>query len=79
MLERDNRDAAQAERLVRWCQADEFWQGNIHSMPTFRRQYDKLRLKAKRTRESVKPYQDDGFGHDTRTGLSRAEWDERFG
>jgi hypothetical protein len=46
MLDRDSRDLKEAETLIRWCQADEFWRGNVESMPTFRRQYDKLRLKA---------------------------------
>ncbi len=48
LLERDERDPAEAERLIRWCQADEFWRGNVLSMPTFRRQYDTLRLQAQR-------------------------------
>lgn len=46
MLDRDGRDPEKAERLIRWCQQDPFWMGNILSMPKFREQYDKLRLKA---------------------------------
>ena len=46
LLDKDERDAAEAETLIRWCQVDEFWRGNIESMPTFRRQYDKLRHRA---------------------------------
>ena len=39
--------------MIAWCQADEFWRGNILSMPTLRRQYDKLRLAALRERGRV--------------------------
>lgn len=46
MLTRDGRDYAKAQRLVTWCQADEFWRSNVMSMPKFREQYDQLRLKA---------------------------------
>jgi hypothetical protein len=46
LLDRDGRDLAEAHRLIDWCQADEFWGRNILSMPTFRKQYDKLRLQA---------------------------------
>lgn len=48
LLERDERDRSEAERLIRWCQADEFWRGNILSMPKFRQKYDQLRLQAQR-------------------------------
>lgn len=48
MLDRDKRDPAQAEKLLRWCQKDEFWRGNILSMPKFREKYDQLLLQAKR-------------------------------
>lgn len=46
MLDKDGRDPEKAERLMRWCQQDEFWRGNVLSLPTFRDQYDRLRLKA---------------------------------
>lgn len=48
LLRLDGRDPAKAERLLRWSQADPFWAGNVHSMPTFRRQYDRLRDHANR-------------------------------
>lgn len=48
LLTADDRDPAEAERLIRWCQADEFWRGNILSMPKFRERYDQLRLQAQR-------------------------------
>lgn len=46
LLDRDEKPLAEALRLVAWCQDDDFWRTNILSMPTFRKQYDKLRLKA---------------------------------
>lgn len=46
MIDIDGRDPVKAEALIRWCQADEFWRGNILSMPKFRAQYDRLRLRA---------------------------------
>lgn len=46
MLDKDRRDFTKAAALIRWCQKDKFWKANIQSMPTFRAQYDQLRLKA---------------------------------
>lgn len=48
LFSRDDRDPAQAERLLRWCQNDEFWRSNILSMTKFREKYDQLLLTAKR-------------------------------
>ena len=50
LLDRDHRPLDEALRLIRWATSDPFWQGNVHSMPTFRAQYDKLRLQAQRGR-----------------------------
>jgi hypothetical protein len=50
MLVADGREPMAAERLMRWCQADSFWRGNILSMPKFRAKYDELRLHAERQR-----------------------------
>jgi hypothetical protein len=47
----DKRPPDEIERVLRWSQADEFWRGNILSMPTFRAKYDRLRLAALRTTE----------------------------
>lgn len=49
MLRRDQRDPAEAEQLIRWCQANEFWRSNILSMPKFREKYDQLRLQSQRS------------------------------
>jgi hypothetical protein len=46
LLDRDQRPLDEARRLIDWCQDDQFWRQNILSMPKFRDQYDKLRLKA---------------------------------
>jgi len=46
LIDKDDRDPAKVETLIRWAQADPFWRANIQSMPTFRAQYDQLRLKA---------------------------------
>lgn len=35
-----------AMEVLEWSQVDGFWQNNIHSMPTFREKFDKLRGKA---------------------------------
>ena len=53
LLERDGRAPEEAERVLRWCQADEFWRGNILSLPKFRDKYDQLRLKELSTRGKV--------------------------
>jgi len=55
LFERDGRDRAQAERLLRWCQADEFWRGNVLSMPKFRDKYDQLLLQAQRKTKTASP------------------------
>lgn len=46
LLDRDGRELDKALRLVDWCQADEFWRTNIQSMTAFRKQYDRMRMRA---------------------------------
>lgn len=51
MVRIDKRSPLEAERLIRWCQGDEFWRGNVLSMPKFRDRYGQLyqaAVKAKR-------------------------------
>lgn len=48
MIDADARDPAEAEALIRWCQADDFWRSVILSMPKFRLKFDQLRLTAQR-------------------------------
>lgn len=48
MIDNDHRTVEDAAALIRWCQQDEFWRGNILSMPKFREKYDQLRLAAQK-------------------------------
>jgi hypothetical protein len=47
LIDRDGRTPDQIHRAIDWCQNDEFWRGNVMSMPTLRAKYDTLRLRAK--------------------------------
>lgn len=49
LIDRDGREPDKIERAIRWCQQDEFWRANVLSMPTLRKQYDRLRLAAQRS------------------------------
>lgn len=51
----DGRTPMAIERCIQWSQRDPFWRVNILSMPTLRRQYDKLRLAAMRERDHATP------------------------
>lgn len=53
LLDKDGRTADQVRRAIDWCQDDDFWRGNVLSMPTLRKQYERLRLQAQRA--GVKP------------------------
>jgi hypothetical protein len=46
LLDTDGRDLQKVLNLIDWCQTDGFWRSNVLSMPTFRKKYDQLRLKA---------------------------------
>lgn len=46
LLDRDGRDFDKAIALLEWSQAHPFWHTNILSMPTFRKQYERMRLQA---------------------------------
>jgi len=46
LIDKDNRTFDQVMTCIDWCQSDEFWRGNIMSMPKLRSQYDQLRLAA---------------------------------
>jgi len=61
LIDKDGRDLESAARLIRWVQADQFWQGNVLSMPKFREKYDQLRLaaNAERTARQTKPTKDE--------------------
>lgn len=49
LLDKEGRTEQQVHRAIDWSQDDEFWRVNIESMPTLRKQYEKLRLAAQRT------------------------------
>lgn len=51
MLDKDGRTEDQVHAAIDWCQDDEFWRTNILSMPTLRKQYDRLRLAAQREQQ----------------------------
>jgi hypothetical protein len=51
LLARDGIDFDLAMKVLQWSQRDQFWKNNIHSMPTFRKQFDKLRGKRKEQAE----------------------------
>jgi len=38
----DNRSAADLEKVIRWCQQDDFWASNILSTQKLRKQFDQL-------------------------------------
>lgn len=46
LLDLDKVPLANAERVLRWSQADPFWRSNILSMPTFRDKFDQLSMKS---------------------------------
>lgn len=48
MLDRDGRTFNDVMGAIAWSQNDEFWRTNVLSMPTLRKQFDKLRLAAQR-------------------------------
>jgi len=47
LLDRDKRPLREVRYVIEWCQRDEFWRTNILSMPTLRKQYDRLVMRAK--------------------------------
>jgi hypothetical protein len=74
MIDIDKRDEDKAHALIDWCQQDHFWCQNIHSMPTFRRQYDKLRLAAIAEWEKKKHRQPGAPGHPKQVSYSDEEY-----
>ncbi len=45
MLSADKRERGEIEKVIRWCQANDFWKNNILSTAKLRKQYDQLKLK----------------------------------
>jgi hypothetical protein len=52
LLDKDKRTVEQVIRAIDWCQNDAFWKANVLSMPTLRKKYDQLRLKAQAEQQS---------------------------
>jgi hypothetical protein len=50
----DERSWEQITKAIQWCQADDFWRGNIMSPGKLRKQYDQLRLAAQRGNKQSK-------------------------
>jgi hypothetical protein len=53
MIRLDGRTADQVERAMRWAQSNDFWASNIMSPDALRKQFDRMRLQAQRTRQST--------------------------
>lgn len=56
LLDRDGKSVEQVEAAIRWCQADEFWRGNVLSMSKLREKYDQLRLAAARSQTAPRTF-----------------------
>jgi len=58
----DDRSAEHTEKVIRWCQADDFWQNNILSTSKLRERFDQLELKMQgpKNGQSKAKYDDDG-------------------
>jgi hypothetical protein len=54
MLDLDERPLDQALRLIDWTTKNDFWSGNVHSMPTFRKQYDRLLIQARNEQQRAR-------------------------
>ncbi len=54
MLRLDERNPDEARALIQWCQRDQFWRGNILSMPKFREKYPQLFMAASRDQQAGK-------------------------
>lgn len=54
MMRIDGRTPSQIQNAIEWCQADDFWRANVLSPTALRRQYDRLRLHASRSKKQPK-------------------------
>lgn len=74
LIDKDERTVEQVEKAIDWCQNDEFWRSVILSMPTLRKQYDKLRLAAQRAVKAspgLRLVSDDGTSYTGTDGIVR--------
>ena len=62
MIRLDRRSVEDVKKIIRWCQEDEFWQNNILSTGSLRKQYDTLWLKAGLNgKQNFKRFDEQGF------------------
>lgn len=66
LIRLDGRKPEEAERLIRWTQANTFWRGNVLSMPKFREKYGQLYAAAVAASEKQR-------GRDPAPGMTQAE------
>jgi len=72
MIDRDQRTEAQIHAAIDWCQDDGFWKSNILSMPTLRKQYERLRLQAEEQKRGRTPPRGGSRQDDTDALFGRA-------
>lgn len=75
--ERDNRTREEIRKLFHWANADPFWQGNILSPATLRKQWDKLTIQMQRhstTPTRAKQHDDFSTKKYTGTPIADIEW-----
>jgi len=53
MIQVDKRQPDEIEKVIIWCQKDEFWQDNILSTAKLRKQFDQLALKMAKTKQKI--------------------------
>lgn len=53
LLDKDGVERGEAERVMRWALADNFWRANVLSMPKFRQKFDQLKLQQSRHLRAV--------------------------
>jgi hypothetical protein len=68
LLDRDKIPIREARYVIEWCQRDEFWRTNVLSMPTFRKQYDRLVMRAKQEWTQARRQQNGGAQSEQRRG-----------
>ena len=56
MIRIDKRKPEKIEKVIRWCQEDDFWQNNILSTQKLRKHYDQLTLKMVSEGKSLEDY-----------------------
>jgi hypothetical protein len=53
LVDSDGRHFEEALAVLEWSQQDEFWRTNVLSMPTFRKQYPRLRMRWRAERQGA--------------------------